>query len=291
MSRRHQIALGIGPVDFRITSDWRQPIAALDALYAPYPPADPASIATATVRLEAARPWRRWLRPSIHIRGDYTIPDALPLPLAQGLLAAEMGMNLQVALGWQRHLLLHASSVERDGRAIIMVGESGSGKSTLAALLGEEEWRLMGDEFAFIDLADGREWPFPRPVSLKNDAVAALTRHLPASRFGPPIAGTPKGLIRHLVPRADAIRRMHEPAVPALLLFPRFGAPSGLHPIAPSEAFIRLTDSSTNYVALGQHGFDTLDRLVRTIPAVSIGYASGEEGVAAVRALWEGIGA
>ena len=27
---------------------------------------------------------------------------AAPLPLAQGLLAAEMGMNLQMALGWRR---------------------------------------------------------------------------------------------------------------------------------------------------------------------------------------------
>src|SRR3546814_7285964 len=64
-----------------------------------------------------------------------------------GLLAAEMGMNLQVALGWRRHLLLHASAVEKDGRAVILSGVSGSGKSTLAALLGETGWRLMGDEF------------------------------------------------------------------------------------------------------------------------------------------------
>src|SRR3546814_1610056 len=62
-----------------------------------------------------------------------------------------MGMNLQVALGWRRHLLLHASAVAKDGRALIMSGESGSGKSTLAALLGEGDWRLMGDEFTLID--------------------------------------------------------------------------------------------------------------------------------------------
>src|SRR3546814_14876970 len=67
-------------------------------------------------------------------------------PLAMGLLAAEMGMNLQVALGWRRHLLLHASAVEKDGRAVILSGVSGSGKSTLAALLGETGWRLMGED-------------------------------------------------------------------------------------------------------------------------------------------------
>src|SRR3546814_17373240 len=64
------------------------------------------------VLFRSAKPWRRWLRPSVAIAGDYMLPDAAPLPLAQGLLAAEMGMNLQMALGWRRHVLLHASRSE-----------------------------------------------------------------------------------------------------------------------------------------------------------------------------------
>src|SRR3546814_16882440 len=93
--------MAVGPVQFRIGSDWAQPIAALNCLYAGYP-YDPERPADATVRLFAARPWRRWLRPSVHIGGDFIVPDALPLPLSMGLLAAEMGMNLQVALGWRQ---------------------------------------------------------------------------------------------------------------------------------------------------------------------------------------------
>lgn len=282
-------SLRVGPVSFRIGSDWAGPVDHLRRLYAAYPSAD-AGQALATVRLEATRPWRRIIRPSVHIRGDYTIPDALPLPLAQGLLAAEMGMNLQVALGWRQHLLLHASAVEKDGRAIVMVGESGSGKSTLAALLGESDWRLMGDEFALLGLDDGAINAFPRLVSLKNAAIAEMTARVPAERLGPPISGTPKGTIRHLVPRADAIARMDEPARPSLLLFPTFGAEPGLRPVPPSEAFMRLTDSSTNYVALGEPAFAALTRLVRDVPAVAIGYRSSEEGIAAVNALWTELG-
>ncbi len=286
---RHALRLRVGPVPMRIGSDWRAPITALETLYAAYPQGD-AVAPVATVRLEAARPWRRIIRPAVHIRGDYTIPDALPLPLSQGLLAAEMGMNLQVALGWRQHLLLHASAVERDGRAIIMVGASGSGKSTLAALLGEGDWRLMGDEFAMLAPAAGQVHAFPRLISLKNESVAEMSARVAADRLGPVITGTPKGTIRHLVPRADAIAAMDVPAQPALLLFPEFGGEAGLAPVAPSDAFMRLTESSTNYVALGEPAFAALTQLVRNVPAVSIGYASSADGVAAVTALARELG-
>jgi HprK-related kinase A len=283
MSYSH--ALRIGPVGFRIRSDWAAPVTALRRLYAAYP--QPTSgFAEATVRLEANRLWRRFIRPSVHIRGDWTIPDALPLPLAQGLLAAEMGMNLQVALGWRRHLLIHASAVERDGRAVMMIGASGSGKSTLAALLGEGQWRLLGDEFALLGLEDGMLAPFPRLVSLKNAAIAEIQCRVPAERMGPLLKDTPKGDIRHLVPRADAVARMDECARPALLLFPEFGALAGVRGVGAAEAFVRLTESSTNYVALGEAGYAALVQLVRSVPAVAIGYRSSEEGMAAVEALW-----
>jgi hypothetical protein len=124
------------------------------------------------------------LRPSVHIGGDFVVPDALPLPLSMGLLAAEMGMNLQVALGWRRHMLLHASAVAKDGCAVILSGESGSGKSTLAALLGEDDWRLMGDEFTLIDPATGDALAFPRAVSLKNEAIGEIAARVDAGRLG-----------------------------------------------------------------------------------------------------------
>ena len=181
---RHSTRIAVGPVQFRIGSDWRAPIDALDRLYAGYPK-DMARPADATVRLFAARPWRRWLRPSVHIGGDFIVPDALPLPLSMGLLAAEMGMNLQVALGWRRHMLLHASAVARDGRAVILSGESGSGKSTLAALLGEGAWRLMGDEFTLIEPVSGDALGFPRAVSLKNAAIAEMAARVDPARPGP----------------------------------------------------------------------------------------------------------
>ncbi|MEH6791945.1 HprK-related kinase A [Parasphingorhabdus sp.] len=281
----NQISLKIGPAAFRIASAWQQPLDQLAALYAQYP-APPDDIVDFTVRLEPEKPWRRHIRPSVHIGGDFWLPDAAPLPLAQGLLAAEMGMNLQMALGWRRHLLLHASSVEKDGRALVMTGLSGSGKSTLSAMLAERGWRFMGDEFALLSLDTGDIFPFPRLISLKNQAIAAMQAVVSADRFGPDMKQTPKGDIRHLVPPLGAIERMDQSARPALLLFPRFGYAPALRDMGQSEIFVRLTQASTNYVALGEPGFRALTRFVGTVPVKAMDYQSTEQAEELIQALW-----
>jgi HprK-related kinase A len=279
----HEFRVQVGPAAFRIGSAWKAPIAQMRALYADYPRPQ---FTDYTVRLEAASPLRRFIRPSVAINGDYMLPDAAPLPLDQALLAAEMGMNLQMALGWRRQLILHASAVERGGKALIMTGASGSGKSTLSAMLGRNGWRFMGDEFALIDPATGEAVPYPRLISLKNEAIKAMQMSAPDGHFGPLMRGTPKGDIRHLAPLKTAIDQMHERARPALLLFPRFGYEPAIRSMGAEEVFMRLTQASTNYVALGEAGFEALTRFVQDVPARAIDYRSGEEAEALVEQLW-----
>ncbi|HEX8655850.1 MAG TPA: HprK-related kinase A [Allosphingosinicella sp.] len=282
---RHAANVAIGPVSFRVGSAWKAPVAALAGLYADYPvPAD--EVCDFTVRLEPEKPWRRWLRPSVAIHGDYMLPDAAPLSLAHGLLAAEMGMNLQMALGQKRFLLLHAATVERGGKAVILTGESGAGKSTLAALLGERGWRLMGDEFALLDCESALLHPFPRAISLKNGSIEVMRKVAGEGRFGPVLEGTPKGTIRHLKPRADAVARMTEPARPALILFPRFGSERAMRPVGAAEVFVRLTQASTNYVALAARGFGALSQLIRACPAVAIDYPDTDTAISLVEELF-----
>ncbi|QGP78881.1 HprK-related kinase A [Sphingobium sp. CAP-1] len=282
---RHHITLRIGPATFRIGSAWAQPIAELARLYAAYPDVRGA-IADFTVRLQPTSLARRFVRPSIFITGDHGLADAAPMRLSHGLLAAEMGMNLQMALGWRRHLLLHASSVEKDGRVLVMTGESGSGKSTLAALLGERGWRFMGDEFALLDLETGAILPFPRLVSLKNRAIDVVAGEVGDARMGPLLRATAKGDIRHMLPRVDAVARMDQGAMPALLLFPRFGHDEDVRPVGQGEIFMRLTQASTNYVALGEPAFAALTRFVTGVPARAIDFPSGEAAIDLVDRLW-----
>jgi HprK-related kinase A len=287
---RHSLSIRIGPVAFRIGSAWPAPIDALRQLYRGYPqPED--GLCDFTVRLEPESWLRRWVRPSVAIRGDYVLPDAAPLSLAHGLLAAEMGMNLQMALGQKRYLLLHAATVEKDGRALIMTGESGAGKSTLAALLGERGWRLMGDEFALLDLKSGRLSAFPRAISLKNKAIGVIESEVEPDRFGPRLENTPKGEIRHLRPNSRALGAMDESASPTLILFPRFGASRGLRRVGAAEVFMRLTQASTNYVSLGPPGFEALTKLVEQYPAVAVDYPDTQSAVDQVEALWREVAA
>ena len=279
----HEFRVQVGPAGFRIGSRWRQPVEQLAALYADYPAPE---IPDFTVRLEATSWSRRFIRPSVAINGDYMLPDAAPLPLAQALLAAEMGMNLQMALGWRRHLILHASAVEKEGKALLMTGASGSGKSTLSAMLGNNGWRFMGDEFVLLDLVSGEAVPFPRLISLKNEAIGAMQATVPGGRFGPLMTGTPKGDIRHMVPPNSALAAMDQQARPALLLFPQFGYEPAIRAVPPEETFMRLTQASTNYVALGEAGFTALTRFIREVPARSIDYSNGVEAEALVNQLW-----
>lgn len=284
---KHRFDVQVGPVAFRIGAAWRQPVAALESLYRGYP--KPSGVPDFTVRLEPSSFWRRWLRPSVAIAGDFTLPEAAPLPLRLGLLAAEMGMNLQLALGERRFLLLHAASVERDGRALILTGESGAGKSTLATLLGNQGWRFMGDEFALIEPETGMAFPFPRPSSLKNESIDAALATIDDARFGPVLEGTPKGRVRHVAPLASALTAMRIAAAPALLLFPRFGLPEAARPVPPSEAFVRLTQASTNYVALGERGFAALTGLVEGVPSVALDYPDMATARRMIDDLWSAL--
>jgi HprK-related kinase A len=281
----HHLQIRIGPAGFRIGSAWSGPIAAMRRLYAGYPaPED--DIPTHTARIEPTHFWRRWIRPQVAIRGDHMLMDTIPMALRHGLLAAEMAMNLQIALGERRFLLLHAAAVERGGKALILTGESGSGKSTLAAVLGEHGWRLLADEFVLIDPDSMMLYPFPRAISLKNSAIPEMEGIVQDhNRFGPLLRDTPKGDLRHLRPNADAIARMDEPAMPALILFPHFGGAPEANGIGRAELFVRLTQGSTNYIPLGERGYEAMTRLV-TLPAAMFAYPDTASGLDIVEQYW-----
>jgi hypothetical protein len=74
------------------------------------------------------------------------VDAALGAVLAQGTVLAFILML-------RGECVLHASAVQRDGRAIGFVGRSGMGKSTLAALMCASGWELVSDDVLRVDLS------------------------------------------------------------------------------------------------------------------------------------------
>ena len=93
--------------------------------------------------------------------------------------------------------------------------------------------------------------------------------------MGPAFVDTHKGIVAHLSPPTDAVRRMSEPAKPSWLVFPKFDANScgGLVPALKAAAFIAASDSCFNYKSLGEDAFDQLGRLVDQCDAYDLSFS------------------
>jgi HprK-related kinase A len=283
-------SLTIGPFRFLVKAQAPAAHRHILSLYRGYPLEPSTGLCDACVTVGYTNTWRGRLRRQVALRSDVAMPF-LPMPAQLAPLSVEMGMNWFVATASARHVLLHASVVERSGRAIIASGDSGSGKSTLGAILGSQGWRFFADEFGMLDPGTGQVWPYPRPCSLKNQSIAEVERFATSDRFSPLYRNTPRGDVRFLRPTDDAIARMHEPAKPALLLFPTFTKDQPAHSwrMRSSEAFARLINGSPNYETMGEDGFRCLTQLVLSTPAFGLRYGSTEQALDMVDQAWASI--
>ena len=280
------LGLRIGSLGMRILSRMPAIHQGLPAAYADYPVLELDEFADFRVRIDAPPGPRRWIRPQAQFYLGTTAPF-LPLPAHHALAMLEWGMNWCVSSGLHRYLVIHAAAAEKDGLTYLFPGESGSGKSTLVASLMLSGWRLLTDELVLLDAQDGSVQPFPRPVGLKNDAIAIIQRAHDHAVVGHQVRDTTKGLVAHLRPDADSIRRGEERGTAAGIFFPRFrrGATADFTPRAPHETFLALVNQSFNYQILGESGFRLASSLVTRVPAYDLQYGTMDDGKALIRQL------
>ena len=280
------IQLHIGPFVVCLRSSIGQLACNLGLLYGDYLVAADEAMADFHLAISPARGLRRWLRPQAVFQFDGDMPFQ-PVPKAHAMAVFEWGLNWVIANNAHQFLIIHSAVVERNGMAVILPGAPGAGKSTLCAALVSRGWRLLSDEMALIDSADGGMVPIPRPISLKNQSVDVIRTFAPDLIFGPPFEDTKKGKVVHVRPPSSCVFRAEEKALPQRVVFPKYTAGAGaqLTTVTRGNAFMRLAEQSFNYSVLGSLGFDLLASLVEDCEAADFTYSDLDEGVEALSAF------
>lgn len=286
------LALSTGPFNVRIRTRLPQVRAALACLYACHPLPAGEDFCDFTLDLAAPSLLRAWLRPQVQVRHE-GLALFEPLPQDQAFALLEWTMNWWIAGNANQYLLLHAAVIERDGLAVILPAPPGAGKSTLCAGLVHRGWRLLSDEMAMIALDSGLLHALARPISLKNASLAVIRDFVPGAVFGAAAHDTAKGTVAHLMPKPEDVARMHEPARPRWVVFPRFepGAAAALTPRPKADAMMELGRNAFNYALLGREGFESLACVIDASDAYDFRYGSLDDAVRVFDGLARGLGA
>lgn len=283
--------LRTGPFVVKLRSNLPEIAVSMATLYADHILGEAADFADFHVRVRSVGGPRGYIKPQIVFELDGEQPfERFPRREAPAVL--EWGLNWAISTYANHYLLIHAACVEKDGKAAIMPGEPGKGKSTLCAALVHHGWRLLSDELAVIDMADGSLVPLCRPMSLKNRSVAAIRDLAPDAVFAPTIADTRKGTLALLRAPPVSTRRMAQRAMARYILFPRFAEGTAVEITERSRgtSLLGLAENAFNYQLHGRRGFDRLGDIVAACRCADIAYSDLPQAVAALRNLWAAAG-
>ncbi len=94
-----------------------------------------------------------------------------------GLIGLELSNAIITGVaGHSRFMILHAAAVERDGQALCIAASGHTGKTLLASHLVSRGWRVLSDEYAFIEPAGGRVVPFPKLLYVRSSSLPHIPR-------------------------------------------------------------------------------------------------------------------
>ncbi|MDO9164297.1 MAG: HprK-related kinase A [Methylococcaceae bacterium] len=287
---KHQIVNGLrfrlGCFNICLTSSIADVSDHIQRLYGPHQLINENDFIDFHVDLSAPSKLRRYFRPQVSFYFDGYVPFK-PLPYAQAAAFFEWGLNWCIANHSNQYLIMHAAVVERNGLAFIFPGTPGSGKSTLCAALVCSGWRLLSDEMTLLSMTDGKIYPVPRPVSLKNKSIEVIQQFSPGAEFGQLVTGTAKGSISHMCAPEQSIQLSNQPAVPSKLIFPKYTPDSEteLTPLSKGRAMLSAAENAFNYSVLGVQGFEKLAEMIEQCDCFEFKYSKLEEAIALFSAL------
>lgn len=281
------LALRTGPVIYRIRNLLEPVTEIIHRLYGEFPVVDPCPFSDFDVRLAQRRSFRIPFLPLAHLQIDGR-PRFGPFPPAAAMLHLQWGLNWCLSRHAHQYLILHSAVLERGGSAVLLPGEPGSGKSTLAAVLVVRGWRLLSDELALFCLEDRQLAPLAHPICLKNASIQIVRGLAPDAVFGPEMHVQDEGLVAHMRPPPDSVRRVSEPARPEALIFVRHeqATPTCFEPLEKATAMLSAIRCSFNYRTLGRQGFDTMIELVNRCDCRRLVYSDPVKAAEILEGRW-----
>lgn len=129
----------------------------------------------------------------------------------------------------------HASTIAKNGKALMLAGASGSGKSTLAALLAFHGFDFVADDLTGMLYDNLHVYSYPSAISLKSGAFKTLQLSIPKLEGIPFAKNHPKGKVKFLpVPHLVS---MHYPCHQVVLVkYSQHPITAKLEPIPPIKA-------------------------------------------------------
>jgi len=260
---RGDFRLQLGPLVATMKTDVPSLVRDIGLMYAEFPLCEEVGFSDFHVEVAYEKGLRQWAKPRVRFFFDGQ-PSFIPLPSDQALAMLEWGMNWCVAAHCHQYLIIHAAVLERGGMAAILPAPPGSGKSTLCAALVLRGWRLLSDELALYDLADGALQGMARPINLKNQSIDVIQQFSPLAILSPRIPDTTKGTVALVRPPVDSVINARQPARPGWIVLPQYVPESQPRLTSHSKArtFMLMAEQSFNYDILGECGFDALGTLV-----------------------------
>lgn len=270
-----------GPYSFRLQTCISEIVPSLLRLYANHPIVPEDSFIDFHVSIATGKGLRRWFRPQARFLIDGVEPFT-PLPQDQALPMIEWGLNWCITAYSHHVLILHAASVARDDRALVLPAPPGSGKSTLCAALVNRGWRLLSDELTIVSLDTGAISGLSRPVNLKNQSIDIIRNFAPQAYITEPVRDTTKGTVALMAPPTESVACAMTAANPCWIVIPHYtaGAPTLLKPLQTGNAFIQIADNAMNYHLLGTKGFHAVSQLVDRCSHFNFEYSDLDDAIA-----------
>ena len=188
----------------------------------------------------------------------------------------------------QRYLIaLHAASVEKNGKVIIMPAVAESGKTTLTATLLRHGFKLFSDESTSLD-PDGYVHPLPFCMNIKEGSWNVLSETYPHLNERDIHSRFDGQSIRFLPP--ENMQKGRQKA--SHIIFPKYtpGAKISLTPISAREALLKINEASYQVQNhMDANKFELILKHLISLPKYTLVYSDLDEAVATISGLLNNI--